>query len=400
MANYRPIVKGIGFAFAGWKVASIVYDASKALALFGIELIKLPAKIVTVTVAQWNLVAAKVADKVETLAIIGLYTKDFLVAIWKTVAAIGTQTLAWIANGLQIAAQAAALAALKVAQLASAGVTWALTAAQWALNAAFVASPIGWVVLAIGALIGIGILLWKNWDTIKTKAFELWEGIKTAFAPIGDFFKGVFEKAWQGIKSFINCIISGVNKLIKGINKLDMKIPDWVPGLGGKGFDINIPEIPMLAKGTNNFAGGIAIVGEKGPELVNLPRGSQVLPNSKTEQILSQTLNPIDIPKPKDLTQIVKQKLIPANYSQIRKDNNMSVPLPRSIRQNNQNDKFEQVSQDKNINININGKGSIKIDSESSKEAMLNILLENIKPILMNILQEEIFEEGELSYDF
>lgn len=285
----------------------------------------------------------------------------------------------------------------------------------------------------------------------------VFDGLLNTLNGIIEFVVGVFtgdwEKAWQGVKDIfggifgtlgsllkapLNGVIALINQAIRGINKLDIKVPDWVPGLGGKGFDINIPEIPMLAKGTNNFAGGIAIVGEKGPELVNLPKGSQVIPNNKTEQILSQTLNPVDIPKPKDLTQtirqklipaniqqpssliqminqvlnainipkprdltqIVKQKLIPADFSQIRENNNMSVPLPSSIKQNSQDNKVEQVSQDKNINININGNGSIKIDPEASKEAMLNILLENVKPVLMNILQEEIFEEGELSYDF
>jgi phage-related tail protein len=37
--------------------------------------------------------------------------------------------------------------------------------------------------------------------------------------------------------------------------------------------------VPFFASGTNNAPGGLAVVGEKGPELVNLPRGSQVIPN-------------------------------------------------------------------------------------------------------------------------
>ena len=92
---------------------------------------------------------------------------------------------------------------------------------------------------------------------------------------------------WQGITSFvkggINAIISSINVFIRGINKI--KVPDFVPGLGGKGF--NISEIPMLAKGTDYFKGGLAIVGEQGPELVSMPRGSQVIPNRETENILS-----------------------------------------------------------------------------------------------------------------
>lgn len=160
------------------------------------------------------------------------------------------------------------------------------TLAQWGLNAALTANPIGVVVVAIGALITIGVALYKNWDTIKAKAFELWEGIKTAFAPIGEFFQGVFESAWNGIKKFINWIIQGLNKLIGGINSFKLTVPDWLPG-GGTTIGFSIPLIPMLAKGTNDFAGGMAIVGEQGPELVNLPRHSQVIPSRKTSSILS-----------------------------------------------------------------------------------------------------------------
>lgn len=45
-------------------------------------------------------------------------------------------------------------------------------------------------------------------------------------------------------------------------------------GTGGLSF-------PMFANGTDSAPGGLAIVGERGPELVNLPRGSQVIPNDK-----------------------------------------------------------------------------------------------------------------------
>ena len=38
--------------------------------------------------------------------------------------------------------------------------------------------------------------------------------------------------------------------------------------------------LPKFAEGTSSAPGGMAVVGEKGPELVNLPRGSQVIPNS------------------------------------------------------------------------------------------------------------------------
>lgn len=112
-----------------------------------------------------------------------------------------------------------------------------------------------------------------NWE-------RAWNGVK-------EIFSGIWDSIGSVLKGGLNYIIAGINTFIHGLNQL--KIPDWVPEFGGMG--INIPNIPYLAKGTNNFAGGLAIVGEKGPELVNLPGGSDVIPNDKTQQMLGQTIN-------------------------------------------------------------------------------------------------------------
>ena len=105
------------------------------------------------------------------------------------------------------------------------------------------------------------------------------DSLKTMFGGLVDFIVGVFtgnwQKAWQGVQNIfkgifngleaiakkpINYIIKAVNSMIKGLNKI--KLPDWVPGLGGKG--INIPTIPMLAKGGIIDSPTIAMVGEAG----------------------------------------------------------------------------------------------------------------------------------------
>ena len=79
----------------------------------------------------------------------------------------------------------------------------------------------------------------------------------------------------------LNSAIDGLNILIKGLNKLKIDIPKWVPGLGGKTFGMNIPEIgkiPYLANG-GTLSSGSAIVGEKGAELLSLINGkAQVTP--------------------------------------------------------------------------------------------------------------------------
>lgn len=110
-------------------------------------------------------------------------------------------------------------------------------------------------------------------------------GVKAIFEGIITFITGVFtgnwEQAWQGVKDIfggifetlgalfktpINAVISLINQAIRGINGLGLDIPDWVPLIGGKKFSINIPEIPMLAKG--GFTTGPSIAGEAGTEAV------------------------------------------------------------------------------------------------------------------------------------
>jgi tape measure domain-containing protein len=126
-------------------------------------------------------------------------------------------------------------------------------------------------------------------------------GVTRVFGGLIDFITGVFtgdwKKAWEGIKNIfggivetlgaifkapINHIITIINGVIGGLNKL--KIPDWVPGIGGKG--INIPLIPKLAKGSD-FSPDTFIAGERGPELITGARGRKVFTASETGGILA-----------------------------------------------------------------------------------------------------------------
>lgn len=100
-----------------------------------------------------------------------------------------------------------------------------------------------------------------------------WEG---AWQAVVDTFGNVFEGIVNVAKVPINAIIKMLNAAIDGINGL--QIPDWVPGIGGK--SLNIPKIPMLAKGGEIDESGLAIVGERGPELLSLPQGATVSPLS------------------------------------------------------------------------------------------------------------------------
>ncbi len=94
------------------------------------------------------------------------------------------------------------------------------------------------------------------------------------FEAIGRLVSNVWDNIVNNIKNAINVIIKGINFFIEGLNK--MKVPDWVPGVGGKGININ--PIPLLAEGGEILERGKAIVGEAGAEMLELPKGAKVKP--------------------------------------------------------------------------------------------------------------------------
>lgn len=114
-------------------------------------------------------------------------------------------------------------------------------------------------------------------NSIRTGWNNAWENMKSTVISI---FSGI----WNGIKGTINSIIGGVEKMANGVidalngminalNNLKFDVPDWVPGIGGKTFGLNIPtignvSIPRLAKGGIVDQATIAMIGEAGKEAV------------------------------------------------------------------------------------------------------------------------------------
>jgi hypothetical protein len=169
-------------------------------------------------------------------------------------------------------------------------ITQTMTIMQWLLNASMLANPMMQIALGIGALIAIGVLLWKNWDTIKVKALALWEGIKVAFAPVADFFAGLWNGVKDGFRGLINFVIKGANMWIKGLLtpfNLLIKAANLIPGIKIPEIGFKIPELPAFATGTQYFKGGAARINERGGEIVDLPNGSRVIPADKSKKMMN-----------------------------------------------------------------------------------------------------------------
>jgi hypothetical protein len=110
-----------------------------------------------------------------------------------------------------------------------------------------------------------------------------WEGVKTIFEGIFDAVTGIFKGA-------INILIDAMNFLIRSMNKISFDVPDWVPGIGGKNFGFNIPEIPKLAKGGLAFGPTLAMVGDNPNASID---PEVIMPISKLENMLESILTKI-----------------------------------------------------------------------------------------------------------
>lgn len=147
---------------------------------------------------------------------------------------------------------------------------------------------------------------------LLTMAIDIINGLTTAFKGIIQFITGVFtedwSKAWEGVKNIfkgvfdslvaivrkpvnmiidiingmIKGIVSGINTVIKAINAISLKVPDWIPEIGGSKIGFNLksitaPEIPKLAGGgfVKKNTPQLAIIGD------NRHQGEVVSPEDK-----------------------------------------------------------------------------------------------------------------------
>jgi hypothetical protein len=209
------------------------------------------------------------------------------------------------------------------------------TGLQAAWNLVMMMNPIGLIVLAIIAFIGILVLAYNKVGWFRDLVDKAWAGIKVAISAVVKWFQqtawpilktvigyivGYYRTLWTVFTTVVGWIIgrgvalvtwfrelpgrvtsavsglwdgiknsfrNALNWVIRAWNSFRLQFPsfdfDWNGPLpGGEvtvgGWTVDTPNLPMLARGGTALRSGLAIVGERGPEIVSLNRGATVMP--------------------------------------------------------------------------------------------------------------------------
>jgi TP901 family phage tail tape measure protein len=306
----KSLLSGIGsalsYAAAGWSAALAWIAANAAIILTAIAVAALIIIIIEIVkhwkdVKQWGMDAWNGIKKAWDAAVgffskLGDDIKNFFEKHWKLILAIVLAPVAPII-------------------------------AAWLIFPKFFSKLWSDVKDAIGKFIGMFVDFFKDewngvvaiWNAVTTFFSNLWSGIKKGIGAFGGLISGFFKDEWNGLTNIWNGVTGFFSKLwgdiksgagvITGIltspfkaafngiadlwndsvGKLHFTLPSWVPGIGGKGF--SMPTLPKLQSGTTGFGGGLAMVGEVGPELVVLPQGAQVVSNANSQSALNNSGN-------------------------------------------------------------------------------------------------------------
>lgn len=194
--------------------------------------------------------------------------------------------------------------------------------------------------------------------------------------------KGNAVNAAQEVANAVEAALSSVSPTIRVNVATSGSVPGHARGTtnaesvflaGEEGPELVARPAVTYATGTTDSA-DYFIAGENGPELIVGAQGSTVFPTGETDRLiaaLSEQRRPLQV---------------------FADAGGASAPTPNAD---------SQAEQSRNVFVHIDGSGPIEVTgSGANKEAMLEVLTNHLKPVLLGIIQGEIFEEGDLSYDY
>ncbi|MFD5901715.1 hypothetical protein ACFWHG_09450 [Streptomyces microflavus] len=217
-----PVLKALGMAFAGAVVAMKLYAAGTFI----------------VTTAN-------------RLMATSTYTA---VAAWLRAQAVA------VASGARIAAASVATSARVVGAWLLMGVQSLIQGARMAAAWVIAMGPVGWV---IAALVGLGVLIWKNWDKIKGWTSAAWDWIwgkvkSVGGAIVGFFIKwslvGIFLRHWDSIR---NGVVTKGGQLVTWVKGLPGRIANGIGSLNRLLYDKGINVVQGLWNGIQGMSGWI-----------------------------------------------------------------------------------------------------------------------------------------------
>src|SRR3990167_11287867 len=265
---------------------------------------------------------AKVGELPEPVQKIGVALGAVAAVSGPLLIAVGSMANGVSALSALFASHTAAVLAHRAVTIASTVATGAWTAAQWLLNAALTANPVGLIIVGLAALTAGIVYAYQNSETFRNivnGAFSMMQTVVMgsittvgdALGWLGDTLATTWESVssltmttWDGIadavKGAINAIIGSINGLLSAWNNIRLSIPGFsveVPYVGTvslEGINLQpptVPLIPQLAMGGSILQSGLALVGERGPELVSLPQGARVTPLALGDRTSQQQRN-------------------------------------------------------------------------------------------------------------
>jgi hypothetical protein len=186
--------------------------------------------------------------------------KRFGIALDETKESIGAALLPAIEAVLPYLTKFGDWAAKHPGIILAVGAAIAVIAASiMAVNLAMALNPFSAIIIGVVAVGAAVVLAYKKFEGFRNVVDAVFSGIKVGFDFVVSYFKTlltIYKGIFNGIASLWN----------NSIGKLSFKFPSFVPGFGGKGFDV--PNIPMLADGGIVRSATLAVIGEAGPEAV------------------------------------------------------------------------------------------------------------------------------------
>jgi phage-related protein len=224
--------------------------------------------------SPWGIVAAAVIALVVVIVKNWDHIKEFLLKVWNAIKQAASTVWNAIKGALTTVWEAIKTAITTYVNFYKAIFEKAWDAIKtvartvWGAIRTVIIEPLQFIREKIGNALDAIRETWHNvWNRLKEIASGVWEGIK-----------GAARSALNVLIGIVRGLVAGWNVLIRGFNRIPL-VPD-------------IPELTppdYLARGTQSFRGGLAIVGELGPELVRLPRGSAVETAARTREMLGGT---------------------------------------------------------------------------------------------------------------